>query len=535
MSAESNFEATNITIISGNSLHSCNAYNLLKNLGYLVHKIGFAQVAIADSDLILLGEDDQLADCLANQIPFAQTLAQTLKTDYPDIPVIYLKNYGEFSELQTAIFLSDISERSRSGQRIKQLKQQNLDLVNQLQKVKDAGEFALKAKNEFLTRISHELRAPLNGILGFSQLMSWDQLLTMEQRSYTDIIYDGGKHLLSLVNDILEMSKIESHRLEIDKRVFVLREMINDLKHIFSPKAEKQKLELILKIAEEVPICVQSDEVKIRQILVNVLNNAIKFTQSGSITLNTFMAADISSKSWNLVFEIEDTGTGISCLEIDRVFEPFTQKGSEEETGLGLSISKHFALLLQGDLSVTSNLGEGTTFTLSVPVEIPDGLSNAEDSNFKRGSFAGDRLIKLENQERSNLAILLAEDSFVDQKVLVRTLNQMGYAVDVAGDGFGVLAALDSKFYDIILMDVQMPNMDGIEATKQILTKLGKDNSPIIVALTSGTMPKDRDRCLMAGMDDFITKPLRPKQLKAVLDLWQQKLLDRVSTSEIFS
>jgi len=353
--------------------------------------------------------------------------------------------------------------------------------------------------------------------------MSWDKLLTMEQRSYTDIIYDGGKHLLSLVNDILEMSKIDSHRLEIDKRVFVIRETINDLKHIFSPKAEKKNLELILKIAEEVPICVQSDEVKIRQILVNVLNNAIKFTQTGSITLNTFMASDILSKSWNLVFEIEDTGAGISCLEIDRIFEPFIQTGSEEETGLGLSISKHFAMLLQGELKVTSELGEGTTFTLSVPVEIPDGLSNFAGSNFNRGSFSGDRLIKLENQERSSLSILLAEDSIVDQKVLVRTLSKMGYEVDVAGDGIEVLVDLDSKFYDIILMDVQMPNMDGIEATKQILERFGVDNSPIIVALTSCTMPEDRDRCLKAGMHDYMTKPLRPKQLKAVLDRWQKK------------
>jgi signal transduction histidine kinase len=250
MNTESNFEATSITIIIGNSLHSYNAYNLLKKLGYLVHKIEFARATIANSDLIILGEGDQLSDCLANQMLFVQTL----KTNYPDISLIYLKNYGEFSELQTAIFLSDVSDRLQSGQRIRQLKQQNMELVNQLQKAKDVGEFALKAKNEFLTRISHELRAPLNGILGFSQLMSWDKLLTMEQRNYTDIIYDGGKHLLSLVNDILEMSKIESHRLEIDKRVFVLREMINDLKHIFSPKAEKKNLELILKIAEEVSI-----------------------------------------------------------------------------------------------------------------------------------------------------------------------------------------------------------------------------------------------------------------------------------------
>lgn len=515
MGAESNSKNANITIIS-NNLPDQDAYKQLVKSGYLVKEIRFDGEMIEVADLIILGRDiaNQLSAQSENQRD--QDLSAILSNN-PDTPIIYLHKYGELSGLQASIFLQDISDRLQHSQRIKELKSQNLELSTQLQKAKDISEVEIKSKVEFLTRISHELRIPLNAILGFSQLLSWDNLLTMEQRGYTEIIYDSGKQLLSLVNDILEMSKIESHRQEVDKKVFVLREMINDLKHIFTSKAEKKKLELVLKIAEEVPICVQSDEIKLRQILVNILNNAIKETQTGSITLNTFICSDILTEQLHLVFEIEDTGAGITHLEIDSVFEPFVESGfkSEEGTGLGLSISKHFARLLGGELKVSSELGEGTTFTLSIPMEIPKNLAN----------FSGDRFTKIENQKpESSLSILLAEDSFVDQKVLVRILNQMGYSVDVASDGVKVLAALETKFYDIVLMDVQMPNMDGIETTRQIIEKFGIENSPVIIALTAGALPEDRKRCMKVGMHDFMTKPIRPKQLKAVLDHWQQKL-----------
>jgi len=529
MSAELDSKIATIIIVN-NSFSDRWICDLLGHLGYLVKEVRCSEVMIEIADLVILGRELEQkilgSDGLSEQVVLrspdrklqgqeTQQFYETFKVNYPDIPVIFLTNYGELSDLQTSIFLSDVSDRLQSSQKIKHLKQQNLELTDQILKVRDTTELALKAKSEFLTRISHELRSPLNAILGFSQLMNWDKLLTTEQRGYTEIIYEGGKRLLSLINDILEMSKIESHQMEVDKKVFVLREMINDLKHIFSPKAEKKNLNLILKIAEEVPVCLQSDEIKVRQILVNILNNSIELTQRGSITLNTFLGSDILTEKLHLIFEIEDTGAGITRIEIDEIFEPFGQRGSGEKTGLSLSISKHFAQLLGGELKVASELGEGTTFTLSIPVEIPYNSA---------ASYAGDRFVKLENHKtESDLSILLAEDSFVDQKVLVRILNKMGYAVDVAGDGLEVLAALEQKFYNIILMDVQMPNMDGIETTKEILQRFGVE-SPIIIALTAAVMPEDRSRCLNAGMHDYMTKPIRPKQLKAVLDHWEQKL-----------
>ncbi len=514
---ESNSKRASITIIN-DGLYDHDLDNLLAQVGYLVKQVPFVMAMIGKPDLIILGRDPEPQ---LSQGSDPQNLYEILKSEYADIPLILLKDYGDPREFQTSIFLRDVSDRLKYSRRIQELKQQNLHLASQLQKTRDASELAIKAKTEFLTRISHELRAPLNGILGFSQLMSWDKLLTTEQRGYTEIIYDSGKHLLSLVNDVLEMSKIESHHLEIDKKVFVLREMINDLKHIFSPKAERKNLELILKISPEVPICIHSDEVKLRQILVNILNNAIQSTNVGSITLSAFIASDILTKALHLVFEVEDTGAGIPHLEINAIFEPFIQTGVkfEDGTGLTLAISRHFASLLGGDLKVASNLDEGATFTLSMPVEILD----------KMYSLAGDRFKKSQEQKpNSSLKILLAEDSFVDQKVLVRILNQMGYAADVAGDGIEVLAALEHKTYNIILMDVQMPNMDGIEATKQILQKFGVENSPVIIAITAGAMPEDRSRCMEAGMNDYMTKPLRPKQLRAVLEHWEQKISQNI-------
>jgi len=510
------FKPRNITIIN-NILANSDVCSLLLKMNCSIEviqlqetrqEITINEANIDLGDLIILGGD----------IENLENIYEIMGNKYPDIPVISLRDYAELeTSIFASIFMRDVSDRLQHSHRIKLLKQQNLDLEIKLQKSKNTSDLAIKSQSEFLTRISHELRIPLNGILGFSQLMSWDKLLTIEQRGYTEIIYESGKHLLSLVNDILEMSKIQSHRLEIDKKVFVLREMINDLIHIFNPKAERKNLELIFKIAEEVPICIQSDEIKLRQILVNILNNAIQSTQVGSITVYTFIAKDILGQASHIVFEVEDTGRGIPLLEIDEIFEPFVKTGVkfEDGTGLGLSISKHFASLLGGDLKVISKLGEGTTFTLSIPSEI--------DHHFT--SLSGNRPSILENHQSesaSNLKILLAEDSLVDQKVLVRILNKMGYAVDVAGDGLEVLAALEANLYHIILMDVQMPKMDGIEATKQILQKFA--DAPVIIALTAGASEADRQRCINAGMQDFMTKPIRPKQLKAVLDDWAQKL-----------
>ncbi|AFY74195.1 signal transduction histidine kinase [Synechococcus sp. PCC 7502] len=513
MSAE--LSPKNIVVITHDASEH-DVFALLWQQGYSVQASGLNNEAmLAFADLVIIA--DQLLGHYNYQD--IQNFYEILNSKYADTPVISLEGYGQLSGTQISLFLGDVSDRLQYSTKIKQLKQQNLDLINQLQKNKDTSELALTTQSEFLTRISHEFRTPLNAILGFSQLMSWDQLLTTEQRGYTEIIYQSGKQLLSLINDILEMSKIHSHRLEIDKKVFVVREMINDLKHIFNPKTEKKNLELILNIAEEVPVCIQSDETKLRQILVNILNTAVQSTQAGSITVNIFIAGNPLSKVLTLVFEIKDTGLGIHHLEVERIFEPFVQSGIkfEDGTGLGLSISKHFASLLGGELQVKSELGEGTTFTLSIPVEFPISLN----------TFSSDRPLQLGNQlgdqtTVSSLKILLAEDSLVDQKVLVRILNKMGYAVDVARDGLEVLAALEHKCYDIIFMDVQMPNMDGIEATKEILQRF--NNAPVIIALTAGALPENRNRCIEAGMNEFMTKPIRPKQLKIVLDHWEHQL-----------
>lgn len=526
-----------IMMIMSNDLGDRLVHNLLLEEGYYIKEVEIEQLTSSSAseiiDLVIVGKNihNQSDLCLSSLHIHAKEgncgcevdrFFQKLKSAYgenADIPIVYLKNYQFYSEasdsnsIEVSKFLGEVKDRVTFISKIRELKQQNLELENQLQKTQDACSNAIKAKNDFLTRTSHELRSPLNAIIGFSQLMCWDKLLAAEQRGYTEIIYDSGKHLLSLVNDVLEMSKLQSHQMEVDKKYFVLREMINDLKYIFTPKAEKKNLKLEVKIGEEVPVCIQSDEFKLRQVLVNVLNNAINSTQDGSISLQILLTSDILTHSLHLSFEVQDSSSGMTHSEVDTIFEPFGQNCRGEGTGLGLSISRQFTTLLGGELNVKSELGEGTTFILSIPVEMPI-------------SYVGDRLKNFESEKpKSNLSILLAEDNIVDQKLLVRVLQQMGYAVDVARDGLEVLTALACKPYDLILMDVQMPNMNGIETTKQIIKRLGNVNAPVIIALTGGGMPEDQRQCLNAGMADFLTKPVRPKQLKAVLSHWEQKLV----------
>lgn len=372
----------------------------------------------------------------------------------------------------------------------------------ELRAARDAAEAGAREKSLFLANVSHELRTPLNAVIGMSGLLLGTPLST-EQQDYARTIRASSDALLGLINNVLDFSKAEAGKLELERVPVCLAKCLDAVLLLVAARARSKGLELRSKVGPRVPAWVEGDPTRIQQVLINLLSNATKFTEQGHVGVSI-----TSPVRAEVVIEVSDTGPGISPQRRAQLFEPFSQGDASTTrryggTGLGLAISRRLCALMGGTLRVESTLGEGATFVATFAA--PQTGAPAHESG------------KHERSALPALRILVAEDNLVNQRVAVAMLGKLGFVPTVVADGMAVLAAFEQEDYDLVLMDVQMPKLDGREATRRLRAELPAQRQPRIVAVTASALEGDREACLESGMDAYLTKPLRSEVLRRVL------------------
>jgi PAS domain S-box-containing protein len=472
-------------------------------------------------EMIPLLDRPKLQEAVERAIAHGKTYEIEHEIIRPDGSICYVISRGSaVSDEQGKVFklvgtIIDISDR----------KQVEIELAN----AKEVAEAATMAKSEFLANMSHEIRTPMNGVLGIARLLS-DTNLNGEQRNFVQIIQQSGDALLAIINDILDFSKIESGMLRLEAGEVVIENILSSICKLLNSQAIDKQIHLDYDISIDTPIALIGDSLRLRQILLNLISNALKFTPSGRVSIAVSSKLISDTNKHELTFTVKDTGIGISSDRLNMLFRAFSQADTSISrkyggTGLGLAISKRLAELMGGTIWVESlgNVGgnppsnwfptlptQGSAFYFTIILSAGAIASRSQKQPVQNA-------IDPQMADKFPLRILLAEDNPINQKVAIFTLKKLGYQVDIANNGVEALNAVRQQTYDLVLMDVQMPEMDGLTATR--LIRQLTESQPRIVAMTANALPEDRQTCLDAGMDDYLSKPFNIKELIRVFPI----------------